>query len=192
MSLVFGFGKNDADYTVRKRINGKTITCKAYQAWVNMLSRVYNEKSRNVWATYVGSSVCDEWRSFMKFKEWYDENFIDGWQIDKDILSDCRVYSPESCIFIPAWINNFITRNRREKFKLPLGVYFDERTKKYTAHCYDSVNKKQKYIGRFSSKEEAHNAWKKSKIEMAGDLMAAMDSIDGRIYARIIEIIEIS
>ena len=192
MSLVFGFGENDADYVVRKRVNGKTVTCKAYQAWVNMLSRVYNEKSRHVWITYTGSSVCDEWRSFMKFKGWYDENFVDGWHIDKDVLSDCRVYSPESCIFIPVWINNFITRNRREKFKLPIGVYFDKRTKKYQAHCYDSINKKQECIGRFSSKEEAHNEWKKKKLEVARTLRGSMDSIDIRIYGRIIEIIETS
>lgn len=46
-----------------------------------------NKVEHKKWPSYIGVTVCDEWRSFMKFREWWLENHVDGWQIDKDLLT---------------------------------------------------------------------------------------------------------
>ena len=47
-------------------------------------------------------SVCEEWKHFSNFKKWFDENYIEGFDIDKDILiKGNKVYSPEACSFVP-------------------------------------------------------------------------------------------
>lgn len=102
-SLICGVGIND--YKGSVFINGKTIP--SYQTWKHMLERCYMEVPRvGRKNTYADCSVCDEWLRFSNFKKWYDENYRDGYQIDKDILiQGNRIYSPETCCFVPNEIN---------------------------------------------------------------------------------------
>lgn len=56
--------------------------------------------------TYEGCTVCDEWLYFSNFKKWFDENYIEGFQLDKDIIiRGNKVYSPQTCCFVPKEIN---------------------------------------------------------------------------------------
>ena len=45
------------------------------------------------------------------------------------------------------------------------------------------------YLGHFKCKMEASDAWMKRKLELARELKDEMDSIDERIYPRIVSII---
>lgn len=79
---------------------------------VQQLRRCYNKKSKG-YSTYgaKGVHVCDEWLYFSNFKKWFDENYVDGLCIDKDIKNILdengnRYYSPESCIFVTHYENN--------------------------------------------------------------------------------------
>jgi hypothetical protein len=192
MGIVFGFGINDADYPVTRVIGGREVSCRAYKAWKNMIERSYSQKFHARCPTYVGVSVCEEWRSFMAFRSWWVENHVDGWQLDKDLLSDCGVYSPETCIYIPGWLNKFTIGRNSKRGEWPIGVSFDKRRKRYKAACRNPLSGKGESLGLFRNPIDAHQAWVSRKIEIADTIKSRMDSIDVRIHPRVIEIIRMA
>lgn len=187
--LTEGVGVNDAPYCTKPRIDGKTVVCQAYRAWGSILRRVYSAKYHAEYPTYSGVSVCDEWRSFMSFRGWWVENQVDGWQLDKDLMSDSREYSPETCVFVPQWLNNLTTDSGAARGAHPIGVYFHKETGRFLARCRNTVTNKNQHIGLFATPEEAHAAWLNRKLELALELKPKMDEIDLRIYPRVVEII---
>lgn len=78
----------------------------SYTVWEGMLDRCYNESSTRSRATYTDCSVAPCWHRYSDFKVWFDKNCIAGYQLDKDILiPGNRVYSPDTCCFVPPYIN---------------------------------------------------------------------------------------
>ncbi|MGL5564691.1 MAG: hypothetical protein ACRDC4_03065, partial [Plesiomonas sp.] len=67
-SVVKGFGINDADYVIGPVVNGKRVMCKAYNTWSGIINICYSEEHQKKHSTYIGVTVCDEWRSFMSFR----------------------------------------------------------------------------------------------------------------------------
>ena len=153
-----------------------------------MLERCYSAKYHSRYPTYIGVEVCDEWLTFMTFRKWWVENQVDGWQMDKDVLSDDRIYSPDTCIFVPRWMNTFTTDHAAARGEWPIGVCYHKITGKFLARCRHPLGK-QGHIGLFSTPEEAHAAWLDRKLEIANELKHLMDDIDARIFPRVIEII---
>lgn len=76
---------------------------KLYGVWKSMKSRCYTH-SANQFNDYGGRGVivCDEWKNnFINFYNWAIENgWKDGMQLDKDILGNGMIYSPEYCLFV--------------------------------------------------------------------------------------------
>ena len=127
--LVHGVGNNDGTYATTPRINGKVVWCPAYRKWVNMLTRVYCQKSHAEKPTYVGTEVCQEWLdSFMNFRSWFFAELSKTHlqpgdaQVDKDILTNRRLYSPKTCILIPDSLNKLLTNHGAARGDLPQGV----------------------------------------------------------------------
>jgi hypothetical protein len=93
---------------------------KSYKVWHSMICRCYDE-GNSYYHRYggVGVSVCDDWLFFPNFKSWFDDNYIDGMQIDKD-LSGSKVYSPETCVFISRTENTkeMLSRRNPKPFKV--------------------------------------------------------------------------
>ena len=66
---------------------------------------------------YSNTSVYEKWRSYQKFLEWvYSENsnYMENEEqdLDKDILQfdkSIKVYSPETCLFIPSILNSYLS-----------------------------------------------------------------------------------
>lgn len=169
--LVQGVGINDADYTVQHLLNGKVVFCPFYRAWLNMLHRCYCPKflSRN--PTYLGCTVISEWLTFSSFRAWMVKQDWVGKHLDKDILiSGNKIYSPETCVFIDSGINKFLVDRSLHRGEWPLGVYFEPRTNKFRACCKNPFTKKNVKLGRFTSPEQAHEAWKQRKHELACQL----------------------
>jgi hypothetical protein len=80
-------------------------------------------------------------------------------ELDKDILiKGNKIYSPDTCIFVPHEINMLFIKRNAKRGKYPIGVSYDKQKKKFEASC--SINNKQKRIGRFSTAEDAFNAYK--------------------------------
>lgn len=140
------------------------INRKCYQVWRGMLSRCYNERYHLEQPTYIGCSVCDEWLNISNFKKWFDENYIEGWQIDKDILhKGNKVYSPQTCCFVPGIINSTFTKSKSARGLYPIGVYRRDNSSKYFATF--RKNNKNISLGSYSTPEEAFQAYKKAKEE---------------------------
>lgn len=158
--LTAGFGVNDADYTVRT----KTWTCPFYSVWSAMLHRAYKHTDR---PTYEGCSVCDEWRLFSDFKKWMVLQTWEGLRLDKDILIDGnKVYSPDTCAFVPNYLNVAVSIDRRNSKHGP-GIYIIG--KKFVTKL--TVEGRSVEVGRFKTKEEAVRAYRNAKAEAIEKLL---------------------
>lgn len=117
---IEGIGIND----YAEPIKSGTIERKAYQDWHSMFFRCYNRSHLSTHPSYVGCAVSDEWKRFSDFKAWFDENYVDGYVLDKDILSGktSKVYSPSTCAYIPREINMLLVNRRKSRGQYPVGV----------------------------------------------------------------------
>ena len=188
-SSVYGVGINDANYLVEPIINGKKHVCPAYMTWKSMLCRCYSGKYQKGKPTYIGVSVCDEWLSFMNFRDWWVDNHIDGWHLDKDLLTDNKEYSANNCIYIPSWLNAFTIDSGASRGENPIGVSFSKSNNQFMSRCCNPISGKREYLGYFKSADDAYNAWRSRKLDIALRLKSQMDSIDTRIYHRVVDII---
>lgn len=163
--MVHGFGIYDSEKF------GKAKTNKLYGYWSRMIERCYSEKSLRRHTSYVGTTVCEDWKYYENFHTWAIENYIDeSCTLDKDIIDGkSKIYSPETCSFVPHRVNNCII-DRRSNTQYPVGVWYkqpskgmlNERTKPYCAEIVK--NKKSHKLGHFCTPEEAHAAWQREKI----------------------------
>ena len=187
--MISGFGVNDAPYATQQTINGKVVKCPAYSCWKNMIDRVHSESNLSRRSTYCGVSVCDEWSSFMGFRRWWVINQVDGWHLDKDILSPLKIYSPDSCIFIPPRLNAFVVDCGKSRGDLPIGVHRNGKAKNFRAQCRDTETRKKVHLGYFSDALEASSAWRSHKLSIAASMREMMDKIDSRIYVGVVRIV---
>ena len=106
----------------------------------------------------------------MEQQDWQDKS------LDKDIIAPrSRLYSPETCAFVLKATNSFVTARDASRGEYPIGVSLFKRTGKYRAHCNNLFTGKVEHLGYFSTPEEAHDAWRKRKHELA-QLVAATES----------------
>ena len=126
---------------------GRKMT-KEYHLWNNMLNRCYNEKILSSNPTYKDCYVSEEWRYLSNFKEWCHQQIgfhQDGWELDKDILfKGNKLYSEDTCCFVPQEINVLFTKANRIRGKYPIGIYEDKQAGKFKVRI--SVEGKQKHI----------------------------------------------
>lgn len=154
--LICGVGVND--------LYGKEVDTHIYNIWTGILRRCYDEKSYLKSPTYKGCSVCGEWLVFSNFQKWYKKNNRHNFAIDKDILvKGNKIYSPETCCFVPQRINNLILTSKKIRGKYNIGV--TERNGKFEARISTSCNGKVKreHIGTFATQEEAFATYKERK-----------------------------
>ena len=176
---VFGFGINDYEGTIFN--NDKELEV-FYSAWHSMIRRCYSEYYKKHYPTYKGCSVCKEWRYLSNFKRWFDENYIEGCHLDKDILvQGNKVYSPETCCFVPQYINSLLTDHRGARGKYKIGVI--KAKLGYVASV--SCGGKGQHLGTFNTEDEAFAAYVKAKKEVIrATAQRALNEglIDERIY----------
>lgn len=95
----------------------------SYKVWSDMLKRVYSEEYHIKKPTYKSISLCEEWHNFQNFAKWFEENYKEGWKIDKDVIClDCKIYSPKTCDFLPDEINGMFISSKSYRGALPIGV----------------------------------------------------------------------
>jgi hypothetical protein len=133
---------------------------------------VYHENK----PTYVGCSVAAEWHLFSVFREWMISQEWKGLQLDKDLLViGNKVYSPETCLFIPRNINTLLTNHSINSD----GVKEEKRWGggRFTARL--SMYGTRRNIGTFGSAGEANEMYKATKIAYMLEL--AWRQVDSRI-----------
>lgn len=112
----------------KSKINSKSTA--VYECWSKMIKRCYCSIYHKTRPTYKDCEVCDEWKNFQVFAEWYKKNHPkDGlsYQLDKDKLAGGigKLYSPETCQFLTLEDNVEASQAKRFKFRSPDGEIFD-------------------------------------------------------------------
>lgn len=153
--VIYGHGIND----LFENIDLKNT--KSYHVWRQIFCRCYDEKRRDKNPTYAGCNICDKWKYFSNFKKWFDEHYVEGYHLDKDILvKGNRTYSPEACCFVPIEINSLFNDHGRRRSNTGItGVCFCRG--KY--HVTISKNGENRHIGLYENKNDAKERYKKEK-----------------------------
>jgi|TARA_A100001391_G_scaffold204212_1_gene199064 hypothetical protein len=179
MKTIFSVGVSDLKYqkTINELVDGKkkrVWICPFYDRWYSMLRRCYSSVYQAKQPTYKGCYVCEEWLTFSNFKQWMENQDWEGKVLDKDILGNGKLYSPENCCFITQNLNNFLTDRGNDRGDLPLGV--TELRGKYIAQCKNPFNKDSRgYLGSFSSPCEAYKEYYRVKKSYAHKLAKQQD-----------------
>jgi hypothetical protein len=140
-----------------------------------MIERCYSRKFLESNPSYIGTSVCSDWLYATAFKKWMEQQDWRGKSLDKDIIvTRSQLYSPDTCAFVLTATNLFVARDA-SRGDYPTGVTLYKRKGKYIAYCHNPFTGKQEHLGYFSTPEEAHEAWRKRKHELA-QLVAARES----------------
>lgn len=165
--LVFGVGINDADYPIRDSKAG--TLCPFYRVWQSMLRRCYSAHTQGEQPAYLECEVCPEWHRFSTFKEWMLTQDWENKHLDKDLLTETKVYSPDTCMFIPQKLNNLIIRRGKGRQTYLRGVVFIPETGKYRARVNEG--KVRKHLGVFDSEYEAHKTYLEAKLEIVKNFL---------------------
>lgn len=173
--------------------NSNFQTRRFYDMWKGMLKRCYNEHALHKRPSYKGCSVSEKFLNFSSFYTWclnqigHDQ---EGWHLDKDILvKGNKVYSPETCCFVPPEINILLAYNKAKESDLPTGVLYSKEKRKYRVQL--NINGTRKHVGYFEDVGKAHQAYLKIKN---GELLRIAEKwkslIDENVYLALISYID--
>lgn len=165
---------------------------RVYKTWNHMLERCYSEKYRKNRPTYKDCKASKEFHNFQNFGEWDNDNYyqIEGerMELDKDILvKHNKIYSPETCIYVPQTINLLFTKRQNDRGESVIGTNYHKRDKVYQAHC-SLINPKTgktkcEYLGYYDTEIEAfqiYKYYKEKNIKEVADYFKK--EIPGELY----------
>ena len=159
---VYGVGVVGTKY--QPTING--VNTKEYALWHSMLRRCYSDTYKKKYPTYEGCKVSNKFKNYEYFHEWCNNQIgfsNDGWQLDKDLLTKGnKVYSEDSCIFIPQDINLLLTKCTASRGEHLIGVCWCKQGKAFKARVRRNKGKRE-HLGYFNTELEAFNAYKTAK-----------------------------
>ena len=158
----------------------------SYWYWNAMISRCHDNYLLEKEPSYKQCIICEEWKEYSSFDKWFNENYYEieneKMELDKDILfKGNKIYSPETCIFVPKNINLLFIKSDAKRGEYPIGVNYNKRSGKFRARCGEYG--KRVNLGTFDTPEEAFNAYKNEKeryIREVADLYK--DRIPQKLY----------
>ena len=168
------------------RTSKNAIDTIEYLYWDGFMRRCYSERLKNISKSYSDCSVDENWHNFQNFGKWFEENYkpeyMQGWCLDKDIIfKGNRIYSENTCCFVPNEINVLFTNGYVKRGKYPKGVSYKSKINRYIAQYQN--NGVVTHIGTYKTIEEAFQAYKEIKedyIKQKADKWK--DLIDPRVY----------
>jgi hypothetical protein len=181
--MIFGIGISDTgDYPKSEIVEGKKRNTLEYQRWYSMFNRCYSDKVHQQFPAYRGCSVSDNFKSFQYFAEWCQSQIgfgLEDYHLDKDILvKGNKVYSEDTCCFVPRRINFLILDNMAVQSEYGTGVCWDKSLNKFIA--VKVGNTKQT---KHSTLEEARAHYNQRKSEYVKQQAEEYKHlIDGRVY----------
>lgn len=172
--------------------NAETVANKSRlverEAWYAMMSRSYCPKFKSKHRKYSECTVSEDWHCYQNFANWMkNQRFYGlGYQLDKDLLvRDNKVYSPDTCVLLPAHINQLVQRNISKKGLLPNGVRaVSESTFQATLQTVRGVTS----VYGFQTVEDAYLKYKEMKedyVKSVADMW--FGSIDSKAYEALYE-----
>ena len=183
---VCGVGVTGTKY--QAKING--VITKEYDLWHSMLQRCYSDAYQKKQPTYEGCEVSDNFKSYEYFHEWCNKQIgfsNQSWHLDKDLLiKGNKVYSEDSCIFIPSEINLLLVKNTASRGEHLIGVCWCKRDKAFVAQVRKNKEKRE-HLGLFNTEIEAFKAYKEAKESFIKEQANKWKSqIDERAYLALI------
>ena len=179
---VCGVGITGTKYP--SKVNG--VLTKEYNLWCSMLTRCYSDAYRKKRPTYEGCEVSDKFKSYEYFYEWCHSQIgfgVEGWHLDKDLLvKGNKVYSEDSCVFLPSEINSLLTKRTASRGEYLIGVSWYSKSKTFIAQVNKNKGKPE-HLGYFKTEIEAFNAYKQAKESFVKEQANNWKSeIDPRAY----------
>ena len=183
---VYGVGTVGTKYLISE---GGVLT-KEYMLWKSMLKRCYSDTFQKKRPTYKDCEASENFKSYEYFYEWCHSQIGFGnegnespFHLDKDLLiKGNKVYSENTCVFIPKEINSMLIKSDKKRGEYLIGVCWHKKDKAFIAQ----VNKnkgKQEYLGSFKTEIEAFNAYKQAKENFIKEQANKWKSqIDERAY----------
>ena len=167
----------EGEYKVKE--NGKKSIW--FKIWHHMLERCYDPKLKKKRPTYKECKVEDYLLNFQHMGEWIENNYYEvpgeTMCLDKDILcKGNKVYSRDTCIFVPERINLLFVKSDNARGNSPIGTTPNS-SGNYMVQCNNGYGKLD-YLGTYSTKEEAFRVYKEYKEKL---IKEAIDSYEGEI-----------
>ena len=160
--MVYNFGIYEKG-KYQAKLNGKHT--KPYLVWHSMISRCYNPNYHGA-SAYEEVAVCEEWRYFQNFAEWFDKN-----------------YSPNNCMFLPQSFNKILVFQHSVTKDLPVGV------KETLSNRYSVLlefKDCKSHAKNFKTKEEAYDWYLK---EVYNHIIQKVKKYEGKIPKENIDVI---
>lgn len=126
--------------------------------------------------TYIGCT--NGFINFQEFAEWCQSQYgylnkdINGhyWHLDKDLLVyGNKVYSPNTCLFVPHRANTLLNNCGASRGNYPLGVNWNKHARKFIA--YHKHRGESRHLGCHLNPFDAHRTWQRAKIDYIRDLV---------------------
>lgn len=136
---------------------------------------------------YADCTITPSWQWIENFSEWFYTQIVeDDFEIDKDLLvKGNKLYSPDTCVFVPRSINTFLTDRHNHRGEWPVGVTYHPRINKWQATCnFDGA---PNYLGVFNCPIKAFYVYKETKESFAKVLA---ERWKGRVDPRAIQALE--
>lgn len=143
----------------KPNVNG--VHSKKYRTWQSMIQRCYSDNFHSITSVYNDCSVCDEWKNFQNFGDWFDCNYIDGYQLDKDIkVKGNKIYSPSTCLFVSHADNTIEAHAKNHFFNSPDGVLVE--IFNLRAYCRDNGLNRASMANVHLGKKAYYKGWTKA------------------------------
>jgi hypothetical protein len=195
---------NDHTYSVYN-IGTNGVPCKSlgntiiYEAWSGMKRRCTDEKYKKRQPTYVDVDASSEFKDFTKFHDWWYKqagHSIPDIQLDKDLLiKGNKIYSPETCLLIPSFVNVFLVKSDATRGGCPIGIdrqgTYKDGGNKYRARVSDynpvTGETSRKHLGCFRNELDAFHAYKSAKEAIAKKYAAYLTGkVDDRVITALL------
>jgi len=156
----------------------------SYTRWYEIIRRCYHERSLIKHPTYKDCTVDKRWHNYQVFAKWFEENYIEGYEIDKDIkIEGNRVYGPDTCVFVSPLDNIVKAKATEWVFICPKGntvnVY---NLKKF---CRDNNLNDTNMYSVYYGKAKHHKGWTSLDNKIQGSLALHIHKTeDGEIITR--------
>jgi len=161
-----------------------------YSLWSGVLERCYSKINSKYLKNYKDCEASECFKYYSKFKKWCNtqvgfnskDDKGNSFHLDKDILiKGNKIYSEDTCCFVPQEINCLFINSKSARGDNPVGVHQKNRNEKFGATC--SIGGCQKFLGYYSTTEEAFQAYKETKEAYIKEVANKWkDQIDSRVY----------
>ena len=185
--VILGVGLNDLPYSTETRIGGVYRVCPVYKTWKHMLERsTGRQKLLATRPTYRDVVISQDWLRLSNFSKWFlpalNKSKLDlsELHLDKDILSSTRIYSEQTSLLVPKWLNSYVTCKGK-------GWSFCSREQRFFSQI--EIDGRQKFLGYHKDKDAAIKAYIAAKTKHINSLTIPRYLPVRRVRSRIHQIL---